>query len=151
MRPTSGRGDAIGHGLDRPDLTGPGEYSFPGRAVWCPPTDVFRTDDAVVVRLELPGVRVEDVQVRISGGELIVWGHRRPPVGPRPRRIDRMEIAFGPFERLVPLPEPVVADSAHAELGDGLLEVILPLAEAEAGAPTLVRAYAVEIFLSIGP
>lgn len=100
-------------------------------AAWSPPTDVLRTDDAVVVRVELAGAGAAGVQVRATEGELTVWGVRRPPAGLVPRQIDRMEIAFGPFERVIPLPERVIPESAQAQIADGLLEVVLPLAAPE--------------------
>ncbi len=70
-----------------------------------------------------------EIRVQTTAHELTVSGVRRDPLGPRPRRIDRMEIAFGPFERVIPLPVPVLADAARACLDKGLLEVVLPLAE----------------------
>jgi HSP20 family protein len=100
-------------------------------AAGSPSTDVLRTEDAVVVRVELAGARAADVQVRATEGELAVRGVRRPPAGHAPRQIDRMEIAFGPFERVVPLPDRVVPEAARAQLADGLLEVVLPLARPE--------------------
>jgi HSP20 family protein len=103
--------------------------------IWTPPTDVLLSDDAVIVRIELAGTAPADVQVRATSAELMILGYRREPPGPRPRRIDRMEIAFGPFERTIPLPAPVLPESARARLADGLLEVSLPLAEPHRAAP----------------
>ena len=100
-------------------------------AAWSPPADVLRTDETVVVRVELAGAGAADVQVRATEGELTVWGVRRPPAGQVPRQIDRMEIALGPFERVIPLPERVVPESAQAQIADGLLEVVLPIARPE--------------------
>jgi HSP20 family protein len=99
-----------------------------GRPLWEPPTDVLVTDEAVIVRLELAGTAPGDIKVRAAAGEVIISGLRRDPLGPARRRIDRMEIAFGPFERIVPLPCPVGAERAYARLADGLLEISLPLA-----------------------
>lgn len=100
-----------------------------GVALWVPPADVVRTEDEVIVRLELAGTAPGDVRVRATEHELSVAGLRREPPGPRARRIDRMEIAFGPFERTIALPAPVRPEAASARLADGLLEVILPLAD----------------------
>lgn len=100
-------------------------------AAWSPPVDVLRTDDGVVVRVELAGARASDIQVRATEGALTVWGVRRPPAGQIPRQIDRMEIAFGPFERVIPLPDRVIPESAQAQIADGLLEVVLPVADSE--------------------
>jgi HSP20 family protein len=85
----------------------------------------------VVVRVELAGTEPRDIHVRATDSQLIVGGARRDPTGSRPRRIDRMEIAFGPFERIIPLPALVVAENARASLRGGLLEVVLPLASAQ--------------------
>jgi HSP20 family protein len=106
-----------------------GESSAWGIALWVPPADVVRTDEEVIVRVELAGATPGDVRVGASETELIVAGHRREPPGPPVRRIDRMEIAFGPFERAIPLPVPVRPEAATARLADGLLEVVLPLAD----------------------
>jgi HSP20 family protein len=98
-------------------------------AIWSPAADVLLTDETVVVRVELAGVACGDVRVRSTSRELIVSGLRHEPAGARPRRIDRMEIGFGPFARSIPLPESVQPEEAEARLSDGLLEVVLPLAE----------------------
>jgi HSP20 family protein len=83
----------------------------------------------LIVRLELAGTATESIHIRISDTELIVAGTRRDPLRPGLRRIDRMEIPFGPFERIIPLPAPVVVDESRAHLADGFLEIELPLAE----------------------
>ena len=113
---------------------GPEESAW-GIALWVPPADVAQTDEDVIVRIELAGAAPGDVRVRATETELVVAGLRREPPGPRPRRIVRMEIAFGPFERVIPLPAPVRPEAATARLADGLLEVILPLADLPQPAP----------------
>jgi HSP20 family protein len=118
--------------MPRVEQAEPSSWSM---AAWTPPTDVIVGDDEVVVRVELAGTRPEDLEVRASPTELVVAGVRREPAGPRPRRIDRMEIAFGPFDRSIPLPAPVLPEMARARLADGLLEVALPLAEPHRPAP----------------
>lgn len=98
-------------------------------AFWEPPADVVVTDDAVIVRVELAGVAARDIQVQAGETELSVAGLRREWSGPRPRRIDCMEIARGRFQRTIPLPAAVDARDAVGRLAEGLLEVVLPLAE----------------------
>jgi HSP20 family protein len=93
-----------------------------------PAADVLRIDDTIIVRLELAGARAEDLRVWAGAGEVVVRGMRRDPLGDHPRRIDQMEIAFGPFERSITLPEPVLADEAQARLYLGLLQIELPVA-----------------------
>jgi HSP20 family protein len=99
-----------------------------GLAMCGPPADVLRIDDLIVVRLELAGARPEDLRVWAGAGEVVVRGMRRDPLGDRARRIVQMEIPFGPFERTIALPEPVLADEAEARLHLGLLQIELPVA-----------------------
>lgn len=113
----------------------PPESSLWGVPLWVPPADVLRTQDEVIVRVELAGAAPGDLRLRATDRELSLTGSRREPSGPRPVRIDRMEIAFGPFERTIPLPAPVHPESATARLADGLLEVVLPLADPPTPAP----------------
>jgi HSP20 family molecular chaperone IbpA len=87
--------------------------------LWDPPTDVLVTEEAVVVRVNLAGTTPNDIRVRAALGEVVVSGVRRDPLAPARRRIDRMEIAFGP-------------DRAWARLSDGLLEINLPLSDGPA-------------------
>ncbi len=99
----------------------------PGHAAgaWKPPVDLCETAEAVVVKIELPGVAAEDVEVKLAGGELRV-------VGKKKRRAVRgvshlcSERAYGAFERRVPLRWSVKTRGASATLADGLLTVRLP-------------------------
>mgnify|MGYP003572342539 CR=1 FL=1 len=79
---------------------------------WQPALDVFETDVSVVVRVE---------------GELLrVNGVRRVPSEPKARRLHRMEIAFGPFEREVRISLPFDREGVSAHLEDGFLTITLP-------------------------
>lgn len=93
---------------------------------WQPSVDVFETADAVVVRAEVPGLRGEDLRVRIDGDVLHISGVRGVPKDPRAQRLHRMEIAFGPFERAVNIPGPFDRDAVQAHLEDGFLRVVFP-------------------------
>jgi HSP20 family protein len=93
---------------------------------WQPSLDVFETEKAVVVRVELAGVRSEDLRVSVEGKTLHVRGERRPPEGSEVERLHRMEIAFGPFERSVSIAIPFEPDQVSAHLEEGYLTVRLP-------------------------
>ena len=88
--------------------------------------DVFETDDAVVVRVEIAGLRGEDLKVQFDGELLRVSGVRRVPTEPKARRLHRIEIAFGPFERQVRIGVPFDRDRVGAHLEDGFLTITLP-------------------------
>jgi len=99
-----------------------------GPAAFRPNADVFYDPNgsAVVVRLELPGIDPERITLEIEGAMLHVSGVRsdqRPPDAV----YQRMEIAYGRFEREVRLPSGVDATKASARYSDGYLEVTLPM------------------------
>ena len=93
---------------------------------WEPSADVFETEDSLVVRVELPGVRGEDLRVRVDRDVLYVSGARSVPKEPGAARLHRMEIAFGPFRRVIQLPVPFENEAVHAHLEDGFLRVVFP-------------------------
>jgi HSP20 family protein len=97
---------------------------------WLPDVDVFESTSSVVVRVELAGVRSEDLRVTIDGGTLRVSGVRRVIDRSDVKRLHQMEIATGPFERRVQIPGPIDREAVSANLADGFLTVVLPRREA---------------------
>ena len=101
---------------------------FPDRLrgnTWQPAVDIFETEEAVVVRAEIPGVQGSDLQVNVDGGTIRISGVRRVPTQVRVQRLLRMEIAFGPFEREVRIGVPFDRNQVTARLEDGFLSVKL--------------------------
>lgn len=93
---------------------------------WQPPVDVFETDEAVVVRVELAGVPAGAVRVTVDGEWLRIHGVRPGPGAEGAKRLHRMEIPSGPFERRLHIAIPIDRDGVVARLEQGLLEVLLP-------------------------
>lgn len=121
--------------MDRPPPRDPtaelfGELSdwTPGDR-WRPSIDVFETEKAVVVRVELGGVRSQDVKVTVDGDVLRIQGVRRVPAGEAVMRLHRLEIAFGRFERTIRIVIPFERERVNANLEDGFLTVTLPKRE----------------------
>jgi len=92
---------------------------------WQPDVDVFETEDAVVVRVEIAGIRSEDVRVSVDGPALRISGVRRAPDDAGVQRLHQMEIASGPFERRVRIPTAFDPNRVSARLADGFLLVTL--------------------------
>ncbi|MBT3314995.1 MAG: Hsp20/alpha crystallin family protein [Anaerolineae bacterium] len=92
--------------------------------VWSPPTDMYETDDAYIVRLEIAGMNEADFTVSVEGNFLIISGNR-PDVQER-RAYHQMEIRCGKFTSAVSLPNPVDLENASAEYEDGFFVVCLP-------------------------
>lgn len=88
---------------------------------WRPPTDVFETEDALVVRVEVAGMRPGDFEVTLQQQILRIHGVRYEPQGAR--AYYQMEIPFGEFEVLVHLPFQAQEQDAEAEYRAGFLLV----------------------------
>jgi len=93
---------------------------------WLPDVDVFESSSSVVVRVELAGVRSEDLRVTVDGGTLRVSGVRQVIDRSDVKRLHQMEIATGPFERRVQIPVAIDREAVSANLADGFLTVVLP-------------------------
>jgi len=96
---------------------------------WQPDVDIFETETALVVRVEIAGVRSQDLNVKVDGQILRIAGIRLPPDGFQVRRLHQMEIASGPFERRLRIPVPFDRNAVSAQIADGFLTVSLPKSE----------------------
>lgn len=94
--------------------------------VWSPPTDLFETDSAYIVRVEVSGMRQQDFSIQFENNLLVISGMR--PDKPERRAYHQMEVRFGEFSTVAAMPGPVDIDNASAEYDDGFLTVNLPKA-----------------------
>lgn len=109
-----------------------------GGRFWVPPVDIHETEDDLLVKCEIAGVKAEDLQVALSADDriLTIAGMRKEHQSERGGRLrcHQIEIYFGPFERAVQLPKGVNVDreKLSAMYKDGFLIVTLPkLADVE--------------------
>jgi HSP20 family protein len=97
---------------------------------WEPAIDVYETADAVVVAVELAGVKESDMQIVVDRDTFTIRGERRTAAGAGGKRAyHQMEIVSGPFGRSINLPAAVDAASSTASFVDGMVEVVLPKAK----------------------
>jgi HSP20 family protein len=114
---------------------------FPALArevAWLPDMDVFDRDGKTVVRVDLPGMKREDIQVTVEGDLLTVHGHRAEEKEVKEEHYYCAERATGEFTRTITLPEGVASDAIEATYQDGTLEVVVPKPAAKQPAPTKV-------------
>ena len=100
-------------------------------SVWSPNTDIYETPDGLVVKAELSGVALKNVQVQLGDGMMVIEGVRRDPycgATSAGHRFRQMEIEYGPFRRVIALPYAVDPQNARAKMDGGFLEVTLPRA-----------------------
>jgi HSP20 family protein len=96
-------------------------------ASWMPEVDVFERDNRLITKIDLPGLKKEDVKVEITDGHLAISGERRTEAEEKKENFYRCEREYGSFYRAVPLPEGVKLEDVKATFADGVLEVSVPL------------------------
>jgi HSP20 family protein len=97
--------------------------------MWTPSVEVFERDNNLVVRAELPGLDKDDVKVELTDDGLVIEGERKREREERLEGGYRSEIEYGRFHRMIPLPEGMNVDQAQARMNNGVLEVMIPMAE----------------------
>ena len=93
---------------------------------WVPAMDLVETEDHLVLRADLPGLRKDDVNIEIKDGALTVSGERRAEHEEKSEGFYRIERAFGGFSRSLTLPDGIAADKVDASFDNGVLEVRIP-------------------------
>lgn len=101
--------------------------------------DVYEDDQRLVVRLEVPGMEKEDMQVEVVGDALVVSGEKRFQREGSEGRWRMMQCAYGSFRRVVPLPAPVRTDDARASYKNGVLRIELPKVTPSKPESTVIR------------
>ena len=96
--------------------------------LWAPKEDVLERDNRLVTRVDLPGVKKEDVSVEVTDGRLILSGERKSETEQKNNgNVYRAECEYGSFYRTVPLPQGIKAEDIKATFANGVLEVSVPL------------------------
>lgn len=99
------------------------------QALWAPAVDVEETNEAMIIRAELPGMKREDIKVKVAEDMVTISGERKYEAEKKDRTFHRVERAYGSFQRTIVLPISVQGERAVASYKTGLLELVLPKAE----------------------
>jgi HSP20 family protein len=94
---------------------------------WYPEIDVFEKDNRLVTKIDLPGMKKDDVKVEVTDGQLAISGERQGEAEEKREQFYRCEREYGSFYRRVPLPEGARIEDVKATFADGVLEVSVPL------------------------
>jgi HSP20 family protein len=100
-----------------------------GARRWVPPMDLVETDDALVLRADLPGLDEGDVNIEIKDSVLTVSGERKAEHGEKSEGFYRVERAYGGFSRSLSLPDGVDPGAVKASFNKGVLEIRIPKPE----------------------
>lgn len=93
---------------------------------WMPSADVYETPEELVVRFEVPGVTLAEVELAINGNNLILRGEKKRQEASKNAKFHCMERSFGKFKRIVHIASPVNTHKAVTELADGVLRISFP-------------------------
>jgi HSP20 family protein len=93
---------------------------------WVPNTDVYVTDTGLVIKVELAGMRKEDLELTVEGNRLKISGHRPDGCRGRHCRFEKMEISYGAFESLLELRPGYDLGRAKASYQNGFLRIDIP-------------------------
>jgi HSP20 family protein len=101
-----------------------------GGSTWSsPPIDMYQTDNEVVVKAALPGVKSDEVQINVNNDILTIKGEVNHEDEKKNQSWHIREQSWGAFERSIALPTGVVSDRANAEFENGVLTITLPKSE----------------------
>jgi HSP20 family protein len=96
---------------------------------WAPALDITERKDAYLVTVELPGVKLDDLEITLEDGLLTIQGERQFTSESSEEQYHRVERSSGTFRRAITLPAHVEADAVEASMEDGVLRILVPKAD----------------------
>ena len=107
-----------------------GTYRIVKHSLWEPPTNVYESDKALFVRVEIGGMRHNKFHITLLKDTLIIGGERpKPDVDHSIEAFHQLEVPYGEFRTAVSLPFPVDSEKVKARYHDGFLDIQLPRVE----------------------
>ncbi len=100
-------------------------------SAWKPLVDIYETDEAIILKAELPGIKKEDVSVEVKDNVLTLKGVRTEEKEIKEKNYYRKERAFGTFSRAFNLQHRIQPDNIKARFKDGVLKIEIPKPEEE--------------------
>ncbi|MBD2597691.1 heat-shock protein [Nostoc sp. MBR 210] len=96
-----------------------------------PAAELQETEEAIHLKLELPGIEAKDLDVQVTEKAVYVSGERKSETKTEGKGITKSEFHYGKFQRLIPLPTRIQNTNVTADYKDGILNLTLPKAEDE--------------------
>jgi HSP20 family protein len=101
------------------------DWPLAGHGKWAPTIDIAETDQEITVRAELPGIDPGDLDVSLSGNELVLSGEKKESTESKDKGLYHSESRYGIFRRSVRLPEGVDTENVDAQYANGVLTLRL--------------------------
>ena len=97
---------------------------------WTPSVDILETEHALVLRADVPGIEMKDIEILLENGTLTLKGERKfEQVDQQKSGYHRIERSYGSFARYFTLPDTVDTENVKADYRNGVLSVTLPKKE----------------------
>ena len=116
-----------------------GSYGEGAPSMWSPHVEVCERNGKLLIEADLPGMKRDDIHVRVEDDEVIIQGERRQGQTSNQGGYYRSERSYGSFYRTIPLPEGTNAESANATFKDGVLEIELDAPRQQRGRTLEIR------------
>lgn len=122
----------VNHLFDRFVPVGSGEIrSSEMQSLIFPSAEIEETDDAIYLKLEVPGMEAKDLTVEVTEESVAIKGERKSESKTENQGVVRSEFHYGRFERRIPLSTHIQTDKVQAECKNGMLNLTLPKVEVE--------------------
>ena len=96
-----------------------------------PAAEINETDEAIDLKVEIPGMQPEDIDVEVSANSVAIRGERKSETKSEKDGVTRSEFHYGSFQRVIPLPGRIQNTGVNAEYKDGILTLHMLKAEEE--------------------
>ncbi|MCC5631500.1 Hsp20/alpha crystallin family protein [Nostoc sphaeroides] len=96
-----------------------------------PAAEIQETENAIHLKLELPGIEAKDLDVQVTENAVYVSGERKSETKTEEKGVTKSEFHYGKFERVIPLSARIQNTNVKADYKDGILNLILPKTEQE--------------------
>lgn len=108
-------------------VEGAGEAAYVG--LWTPTVESYTREGKLIIKTELPGIDMKDVDVSVTDRELVIKGERKAEKDEKEKDYAYREISYGSFERRFLLPEGAKTEELKAKFMNGILEITVPVPE----------------------
>jgi HSP20 family protein len=96
-----------------------------------PAAELEEADEAVLLKLEIPGIESKDLDIQVTAESVSITGERKSEMKTEERGLTRTEFRYGKFQRVIPLPVRINNQEVKADYKDGILHLTLPKAVEE--------------------
>jgi len=108
-----------------------GDSGLGSNIAFMPAAEIQETPEAIHLKLEVPGMEAQDLDVQVTAEAVSVKGDRKSETKTEEKGVTRSEFRYGSFRRVISLPARIKNDQVQAEYKNGVLSLTLPKAEAE--------------------